>query len=358
MIKTFINIILAIISVIIALLISELIVRTFVGDKIVLFPCYAETATYGEYQIRRNIPNSSYKHTSSDGKWSFKINNNGFRSDKNYSYNKSPDTLRILLLGDSFTLGWEVDQDEMFSVILENYLNNNGIGAEVLNAGVSGFGTAEELIYYENEGYKYKPDIIILGFYGNDFDNNIMANLFTLDKNKNAINTNKSFLPAIKTREILNSFGLYRWLSEHSYLQNYIRMALSSKIHKKLLKKNKTNITLVENSDSINKNDDYFNLLTFAIVERIYNTARKNGTFMLILDIPKRDFTSKLRRLSRKYGLISISDTIIFAAEYLQKHTGNNDLYRPNGYGHWTGTSHEIIGLALGDIIMERIIQQ
>jgi len=266
MIKTSINIIIIIISVIIALLISELIVRTFIGDKIVLFPCYTETATYGEYQIRRNIPNSSYKHTSSDGKWSFKINNNGFRSDKNYSYHKSPDTLRILLLGDSFTLGWEVDQDEMFSVILENYLNNNGIGAEVLNAGVSGFGAAEELIYYENEGYKYKPDIIILGFFGNDFNNNIMANLFTLDKNKNAINTNKSYLPAIKTREILNSFGLYRWLSEHSYLQNYIRMALSSKIQNKLLKKNKTNITLIENSDSININDDYFNLLTFAMI--------------------------------------------------------------------------------------------
>lgn len=59
-------------------MISELIVRTFVGDKIVLFPCYAETATYGEYQIRRNIPNSNYKHTSSDGKWSFRINNDYF----------------------------------------------------------------------------------------------------------------------------------------------------------------------------------------------------------------------------------------------------------------------------------------
>jgi len=79
---------------------------------------------------------------------------------------------------------------------------------------------------------------------------------------------------------------------------------------------------------------------------------------MLILNIPERDFTSKLRRLSKKYGLISISDTIIFAAEYLKNHTGNKNLYRPNGYGHWTETSHEIIGLALGDIIIERIIQQ
>jgi len=90
----------------------------------------------------------------------------------------------------------------------------------------------------------------------------------------------------------------------------------------------------------------------------MYNSARKNGTFMLILNIPERDFTSKLRRLSKKYGLISISDTIIFAAEYLKNHTGNKNLYRPNGYGHWTETSHEIIGLALGDIIIERIIQQ
>ena len=60
MIKTSINIIIIIISVIIALLISELIVRTFIGDKIVLFPCYTETATYGEYQIQSFLqPNTS-----------------------------------------------------------------------------------------------------------------------------------------------------------------------------------------------------------------------------------------------------------------------------------------------------------
>ena len=91
-------------------------------------------------------------------------------------------------------------------------------------------------------------------------------------------------------------------------------------------------------------------------VEQTYKTFA--FLFRISINIPERDFTSKLRRLSKKYGLISISDTIIFAAEYLKKYTGNNDLYRPNGYGHWTETSHKIIGLALGVIIMERIIQQ
>jgi hypothetical protein len=100
MIKTSINIIIVIISVIIALLISELIVRIFVGDKIVLFPCYTETATYGEYQIRRNIPNSSYKHKSSDGKWSFIINNDLYRPNGYGHWTETSHKIIGLALGD------------------------------------------------------------------------------------------------------------------------------------------------------------------------------------------------------------------------------------------------------------------
>ena len=57
--------------------------------------------------------------------------------------------LGVLTLGDSFTIGYEVHQDQTYSHVLETYLNQHGIAAEVINGGVSGFGNAEQLIFFE-----------------------------------------------------------------------------------------------------------------------------------------------------------------------------------------------------------------
>src|SRR5438874_1371459 len=93
-------------------------------------------------------------------------------------------TLRVLSLGDSHTQGYEVRQEATFSAVLERYLRSHGVRAEVLNAGVSGYSTAEELAFLENEGYRYQPDVVVVAFYANDFEDNLKADLFGLDKGR------------------------------------------------------------------------------------------------------------------------------------------------------------------------------
>ncbi|MBU1849701.1 MAG: hypothetical protein KKH40_03155, partial [Nanoarchaeota archaeon] len=44
-------------------------------------------------------------------------------------------------------------------------LNENKLDYEVINLGVSGYGTDQELILLQKEGLKYNPDVVILGFY-------------------------------------------------------------------------------------------------------------------------------------------------------------------------------------------------
>jgi hypothetical protein len=63
---------------------------------------------------------------------------------------------RILVLGDSMTEGYEVRQNATFAKVLEHRLRDKGIDAQVLNTGVSGFGNAEELMFLEHEGMKYR----------------------------------------------------------------------------------------------------------------------------------------------------------------------------------------------------------
>jgi len=46
----------------------------------------------------------------------------------------------------------------------------------VLNLGVGGYGTAQQLLYLEEEGVRYRPNLVVLAFYlGNDVQNNSRA---------------------------------------------------------------------------------------------------------------------------------------------------------------------------------------
>jgi hypothetical protein len=105
----------------------------------------------------------------------FKINSKGLR-DNEYEYDKPLGSRRILLLGDSFTFGAEVDQDETISQNMNFLLRNNN--CQVLNCGVSGYGTIQEYLFLAQEGMKYSPDIVItLLFAYNDGLENIGIDL-------------------------------------------------------------------------------------------------------------------------------------------------------------------------------------
>ena len=106
-----------------------------------------------------------------------RMNSHGFR-DKERRYEKKEDTFRILVLGDSFTEALQVPLERTFPYILEEKLNSEGGGKrfEVINLGVSGFGTAQEYLALKYYGLKYNPDLVILEFFiGNDVVNNSLV---------------------------------------------------------------------------------------------------------------------------------------------------------------------------------------
>ena len=88
-------------------------------------------------------------------------------------------------------------QDYTFSSVIEKYLDRQEINAEVINAGVSGFSTAEALLFLENEGVKYSPDYVVLGFYANDYQDNIKAGFFKLDEEDNLVIQKNKHIPGV-----------------------------------------------------------------------------------------------------------------------------------------------------------------
>ena len=99
------------------------------------------------------------------------INSRGLR-DSEFPYEKPASTYRVLVLGDSFTAALNVPLQNTFHKVLMNRLNENGGASkrrfEVISAGYNGFGTDLELLFFRHEGFKYKPDLVVLAFFGND----------------------------------------------------------------------------------------------------------------------------------------------------------------------------------------------
>jgi lysophospholipase L1-like esterase len=126
----------------------------------------------------RNIPNW---RASTKGR-PLSINSKGLR-DREYPYEKPSGVSRILVLGDSFTWGYGVADGEIFTEVLEAGLRRDGLHWEVLNAGVSGWGTDQEYLYLINEGFKYAPDVVVLAFLVfNDPENNAWSVQYGLHK--------------------------------------------------------------------------------------------------------------------------------------------------------------------------------
>lgn len=96
-------------------------------------------------------------------------NSKGVRGKTEYEYKRTPGKQRIIVLGDSFTFGAEVADDQTFSHYLESKLTNT----EVLNMGVQGYGHDQMLLCLQEEGVKYHPDIVLVGFTYIDIYRNI-----------------------------------------------------------------------------------------------------------------------------------------------------------------------------------------
>jgi hypothetical protein len=94
-------------------------------------------------------------------------NSHGLR-DPERGYDAPPGTFRILALGDSFVEAYSVKLEESVTQVVEAALKRSGIPAEVVNGGTGGYSTDQECLFFESEGLRYHPKVVLLFFYYND----------------------------------------------------------------------------------------------------------------------------------------------------------------------------------------------
>ncbi|WP_293083125.1 SGNH/GDSL hydrolase family protein [Okeania sp. SIO3B5] len=103
-----------------------------------------------------------------EGEAYIEINSDGLR-DYEYSKIKPENTLRIAILGDSFAEAVQMPIEKTFWSIIEGKLTKCDSIAnrkvEVINFGVHGYSTVQELLTLRHQVWDYNPDIVLLAFF-------------------------------------------------------------------------------------------------------------------------------------------------------------------------------------------------
>lgn len=92
---------------------------------------------------------------------------------------KLADSYRILVLGDSVTFGWGIRGEDTFASQLASLLGTLRPEQrfEVINAGVSGYGTWQETLWLVSQGMALEPDLIIVQVHLNDTADNLWGTM-------------------------------------------------------------------------------------------------------------------------------------------------------------------------------------
>ncbi|MCP4650781.1 MAG: SGNH/GDSL hydrolase family protein [PVC group bacterium] len=107
------------------------------------------------YEMKPNFTNEHYNINS----WGMRDNEPSTPKDK----------YRILVLGDSVTFGGkDLNPQQLFTEIAEARLREQGLSVEILNAGVNGYNTRQELIAFKHKFSKLSPNMVIFAFCIND----------------------------------------------------------------------------------------------------------------------------------------------------------------------------------------------
>ena len=132
----------------------------------------------------------------------------GYR-DRDHAVAKPPGVYRIVVLGDSIAAGYRIPRTEdTFPALLEARLQRQGLPVGVLNFGVSGYNTMQEVETLRVRALRFDPDLVLVAYCHNDRrppDPRILAAL-------REARAGRRVLPAAEAEQVLLASALYRFV--------------------------------------------------------------------------------------------------------------------------------------------------
>ena len=320
-------------------------------------------------------PNSQLRSVDSemDLDYRIKVNSVGMR-EREFSPVKAPGTKRILIIGDSIAFGTGVDAGLRFSDFIDRALGDE---AEVLNAGVCGWGTDQELIYYESKGRYLNPDVVVLEVtVANDILNNMLDHLFLGSAPKPRFVLAGDSLGLDETKLIPPAPPVHhriRNLLKRSRLLLFVKRRIDAVARSRAVREaparkprgfDKEGLDKIYSHWSVYEKsyDDRFEegwRITEALIDRLSVLCRQNGTELIVFEFPLKievdepwrrellehygidpdrfDFSKPYRKLADFCASRDIE--FIYPLDEFRKASLHQSLYfdkdtHPNMYGH------------------------
>lgn len=110
-----------------------------------------------------NKPDLYIKDMYGPGKY-FQTNSQRFRNNSNFDINIPKGKRRWICCGDSFTLGYGVDNDNTWSALLSSIVPD----IETVNMGQGGYGIDQAYLWFMRDGIKLQYDLLIFAFITSD----------------------------------------------------------------------------------------------------------------------------------------------------------------------------------------------
>ena len=327
-------------------------------------------------------PNTEGIFASSEFTTHIKINSKGLR-DREYNYNKPDGIKRIIVLGDSQTEGWGVEDGERFTEVLEDSLLKD---VQVINMGVWSYGNDQELLTLKNEGVKYNPDLVIVAFSCNDIVDNMNSdnNMFVLNADNELILTNISVSRKSDASDNQNNLFVtfQRFFQKYSHTYHFaFNRLLTNPIGKNLL------VTLIAKLGLTEIYTQWYNLfsntytpevqygcnLTKAILKEIDVVAKENNAKTLIV-LTTRQFqvyydtwreaagkvgiTTQFCNISKPNDLIvefgKKNDILVLdLLPEFREHAENGEQLHFYKDGHWNANGHKLAAELIYDKLIE-----
>lgn len=302
------------------------------------------------------------------------------------------ESLRILVLGDSVTVGFEVEYDETYAMQLQKLLSEQlNRPVEVINAGVRGYGTDQSYLYYKERGKLLQADIVLFLHIANDPLNNITLHRMRRPFGKPAFqivtqnDQEQLKLTAYPTPDypVCSEFRLDKnyqveridtsfnrimcWTQKEfaDYSAFFTYIAFKIRQHPELLKKlyfsarpeenskdasQKTTTDIAEKTPQvINRKAQQPDKLTTMIIKQFAQTAKENNAhFILLSSADHATFQVDNKKLQKEGVDIITIAPLSLSKDVVGALTFNNDP-------HWTKYGHRAFAEKVAPQLLKRI---
>jgi hypothetical protein len=262
------------ISLVIVALFGEVALRLFAPSH--WFPIGERTLFY---RFDHNLGWAPLENINGGGEYRCPVHLNqfGLRGPDDMQQKKTSGRKRVLVLGDSYVWGAGASQEELFTAPAVHGTND-----ELINFGISGYGTDQEYLFYMLKGQTFDVDQVVLVFTPhNDIDNNLSSKAYSYLKPYFTLSGGQLVRhdDHVRYSEVANFFRVLKRKSRVYYLGKDAFDGLIKTLLRKQERHWKTDVVVSEaDREGIE--------LTLAIIKELKEAVAAHGAEFYVVFIP------------------------------------------------------------------------